>query len=295
MGHKVIVCSKKTTPFSFFSWIVIDQDTSQENDVSEILIHEQAHVDQKHSIDVIFSEFYTIFCWFNPLTWFLRKEIRLNLEYLADSSVIRSGYNAEQYQFHILRLSYPLAIAKLYTGFNFSPLKKRIKMMNTKKSTTKAYLKYILFVPVIVALLLVNQSKVEATPAIPEVLINYVENPVFEASKQTPTKPAKEKVYEHAEVMPQYPGGDAAFLEFVQKNVVYPTKAQDQGTHGTVRLRFVVAKDGSVGEIQVLRSLDPECDKAAAAAIKKSQNWIPGKDGGQPVAVWYNVPVRFEL
>ena len=320
MGHRVTVLPQKTAPFSFFSRIVIDQETSQGSDVQEILTHEQTHVDQKHSIDVIFSEIYTIFCWFNPLTWLLRKEIRLNLEYLADASVIRSGYDAEKYQFHILRLSYPLAIAKLHTGFNFSPLKKRIKMMNTKKSPTKAYIKYILFIPVVAALLLLNQKKMDAMPSIPDVLVAPIENLVAEVTVQTPTEtkqtpvkakqepaktaqnkktansaPDKKGIYEHVEQMPEFPGGDREFLKFVQENLRYPIEAQKKGIQGTVRIRFVVEKDGSIGEVQITRSLDPECDQAAAEAIKKSPKWIPGKAKGQDVSVWYNIPVRFEL
>ncbi len=108
-------------------------------------------------------------------------------------------------------------------------------------------------------------------------------------------EPVKEQVHEHVEQMPEYPGGTNEFLKFVQSNVVYPAISLEQGTHGTVRLRFVVEKDGSIGEVQILRSLDPSCDKEAMKAVKKSQKWIPGKQNGRAVAVWYNIPVRFEL
>ena len=316
MEYDVMILPYKTTPFSFFSRIFIDQETAENSNILEVLAHEQTHVNQKHSIDVISTEIYTIFCWFNPLTWLLRKEIRLNLEYLADESVIRSGYDAEQYQFHILKLSYPKAIAKLYTGFNFSPLKKRIKMMNTKKSPTKAYLKYILFIPVILALLLINQKKVEAMPSIPDVLVKPIENLVAEVTvqvpanaKQEPAKtttqkktpppppmaPDKDGVLVHVEKMPAFPSGDKAFLAFVQQNLTYPIEAQKKGTQGTIRLRFIVEKDGTIGDVQVIRGLSPECDKAATDAVKKSPKWIPGEHKGQAVAVWYNIPVKFEL
>lgn len=108
-------------------------------------------------------------------------------------------------------------------------------------------------------------------------------------------EPVKEQVHDHVEQMPDYPGGVNEFLKFVQSNVVYPVIAQEQGIHGTVRLRFVVEKDGSIGEVQIIRSLDPNCDKEAIKAVKKSPKWIPGKQNGRAVAVWFNVPVRFEL
>ncbi len=315
MGYNVIIHCKSTTPFSFFSWILMDNETSMENDVEEILAHEQAHVNQKHSVDVILFEIYSIFCWFNPLAWLLRKEVRLNLEYLADASVIRSGYNTEQYQFHILRLSYPMAIAQLYTGFNFSPLKKRIKMMNTKKTSNKAYLRYILFIPLIAALLFANQKKMDAMPVVPamnDILPTAVkdviptENPVPEQAIQNPTKtsqkqdvktPEKDEniIYDKVQQMPEYPGGVAEFLKYVQSDLIYPVPALEQGIQGTVRLRFVIKKDGSIGDVQVLRSLDPLCDKEAIKVIKNSQKWTPGKMKGEAVNVWYNVPVRFAL
>ncbi|MDR3061787.1 MAG: energy transducer TonB [Dysgonamonadaceae bacterium] len=108
-------------------------------------------------------------------------------------------------------------------------------------------------------------------------------------------EPVKEQVHDHVEQMPEYPGGTNEFLKFVQSNVVYPVIAQEQGIHGTVRLRFVVEKDGSIGEVQIIRSVDPNCDKEAIKAVKKSPKWIPGKQNGRAVAVWFNVPVRFEL
>ena len=108
-------------------------------------------------------------------------------------------------------------------------------------------------------------------------------------------EPVKEQVLEHVEQMPQYPGGDKEFLKFVQSNLTYPMIAQEQGIQGTVRLRFVVEKDGSIGDVQIVRGIEPNCDKEAAKAVKKSPKWIPGKQNGRAVAVWYNIPVRFEL
>ena len=108
-------------------------------------------------------------------------------------------------------------------------------------------------------------------------------------------EPEKKEVYDYVEQMPQYPGGDTEFLKFVQSNLVYPMISQEQGVSGTVRLRFVVEKDGSIGDVIVDRSLDRNCDNEAIKAVKKSQKWIPGKQNGREVAVWYSIPVRFEL
>ncbi|MDR1718498.1 MAG: TonB family protein [Dysgonamonadaceae bacterium] len=105
----------------------------------------------------------------------------------------------------------------------------------------------------------------------------------------------KEEIFTHVEVMPQFPGGDKELMNFLSKNIKYPVIAQEQGVQGTVTLRFVVDKEGNVGEIEVLRSLDPSCDKEAIRVVKMMPKWVPGKQNGRPVAVYYNLPVRYKL
>ena len=99
----------------------------------EILTHEQTHVRQWHSIDVIISEIVNIICWMNPFAWLLKTEIRLNLEYLADHKVMESGTNKKAYQYHLLGLANQNRQTGLYNNFNLSHLKNRIKMMNKKR------------------------------------------------------------------------------------------------------------------------------------------------------------------
>lgn len=97
------------------------------------------------------------------------------------------------------------------------------------------------------------------------------------------------------EEQPQYPGGDMAILKDLFSNFVYPTIAQEQGIQGRVSIKFVIEKDGSIGETKVEESLSPECDKAAISAIKKLKKFVPGKQNGKPVRVWYRLPIRFRL
>ena len=108
-------------------------------------------------------------------------------------------------------------------------------------------------------------------------------------------QPAKPEVYVHVEQMPQFPGGDPALLKWLSENIIYPTIAQEQGIQGTVNIRFVVKPDGTVGDVEVTKSLDPSCDREAVAKVKKLPKFTPGKQNGNPVHVWYNVPVRFRL
>ena len=97
------------------------------------------------------------------------------------------------------------------------------------------------------------------------------------------------------EEQPQYPGGDIVIFNDIFSNLVYPTIAQKQELQGTVIIRFVVEKDGSIGETKVEKSLSPECDKAAVSAIKKLKKFAPAKQNGMPIRVWYRLPVRFRL
>lgn len=97
-------------------------------------------------------------------------------------------------------------------------------------------------------------------------------------------------------VMAQFPGGEAALIAFMNKTVKYPQIAVEQELQGTVYLRFVVEKDGSIGEVRVTKSLSKECDQAAIVALKKAPRFSPAKnERGEPVRVWFNFPVRFEI
>jgi protein TonB len=105
----------------------------------------------------------------------------------------------------------------------------------------------------------------------------------------------KPKVWDHAEVMPAFPGGEKVMLQWLQDNMQYPVIAQEQGIQGRVIVRFVVGPDGSVGSAEVQRSLDPSCDREALRVIRKMPKWIPGRQNGQPVSVYYTLPVLFKL
>ena len=103
------------------------------------------------------------------------------------------------------------------------------------------------------------------------------------------------KVYTVVEQMPSFPGGEDALLKYIGSHIKYPSVALEQGIQGMVMLRFVVNPDGHVGEVQVLKSLDPYCDREAKRVIQSLPKFIPGKQQGRAVAVWYTCPVRFQI
>ena len=109
--------------------------------------------------------------------------------------------------------------------------------------------------------------------------------------------PKEEEVVDNAlvEVQATYPGGEAALLAFINKNIIYPRIALEQELQGKVILRFQVKADGSVGDIVIQKSLSRECDQAAKDVVKKLKRFIPAKQQGRPVPVWFTLPISFQI
>ena len=153
---------KADGPFSFFHWIFIHPSSHTEEEFNEILTQEQTHARQWHSIDVIISELVCIFCWCNPFAWLMKREIRTNLEYMADARVLENGYDSKTYQYHLLGLSHQKAAVTIYNSFNVLPLKKRIKMMNKKRTKEIGRTKYLMFLPLAALLMIVSNIETVA-------------------------------------------------------------------------------------------------------------------------------------
>lgn len=115
-----------------------------------------------------------------------------------------------------------------------------------------------------------------------------------ELQKETEAEDSN-KIYDKVEVMPEYPGGAAAFMRYLAQNVKYPTVAQENGTQGIVVVQFVVDADGSVTNAHVITSVDPYLDEEALRVIKSMPRWTPGKLNGKPVRVKYTTPIKFRL
>ena len=124
-----------------------------------------------------------------------------------------------------------------------------------------------------------NQARVE---------VKYVPVQVVEE------EPEEQTIFEVVENMPDFPGGQAALMQYLAKNIKYPTIAQENGTQGRVIVQFVVNKDGIV-DAKVVRSVDPYLDKEALRVINTMPKWKPGMQRGKPVRVKFTVPVMFRL
>ena len=198
------------SPFSFGPWIFIHPDGMDEQTLREVLIHEQAHVRGWHTLDILFSQVVCILFWWNPAAWLMRREVRMNLEFIADKAVCDVLVKSERvksekyqfpashetvesdpyfslggqadifhfsliraYQYRLLGFATQTNVATIANNFNVLPLKRRIIMMNLRRTRRTGMVKYILFVPVAAAMLLLSnidslartiESKVQETP-----------------------------------------------------------------------------------------------------------------------------------
>jgi len=290
-------------PYSFFKWIFINPEKYNQRALSEIIIHENTHVRQYHSIDVLLGEIVSILCWINPIAWLLKEEISINHEYMADQEVMNAGFDKKEYQYHLIGLEHtPTAAANLYNYFSVLPLKKRITMLNKKRTHQARILKYLALLPMAAGLLVINNMDAMARivdqpePVVTEAIEMIEEAPVSAPETiPAPLPPDDNKIYTMVDKMPQFPGGDVELLKFINENLKYPITAQEQGIEGRVVASFTVEKDGSINDVEIVRSLEESLDNESIRILKSLPKWTPGENNGKIVRVKFTVPIQFRL
>lgn len=304
-GITVHLLRGEGSPFSFFRWVFMYPSTLEGKQLHEVMVHECTHVSGLHSLDTLFSELFSIACWFNPFAWLMKQEVRMNLEYLADESVLSDGNARKSYQYHLLGLAYRQSneSTKIANNFNLLPLKKRIKMMNKRRTSEIGKAKYFLFAPLAGVLLMVSNIESvarEIGEQIPEVaeVQQKAEQAAEEKVKtkpQTDTTKKKKTWVCMPETMPQFPGGKLMLMKYLADNIKYPASAVKAKKQGRVIVTFIVQKDGSVTHAKIAKSIDPKLDAEALRIVKGMPKWTPGTQNGKPVSVRYMVPVKFSL
>lgn len=303
MDSEVCRMDDDTSPFSFFKWIFVNPDAQNETQLREIMVHEQTHVRQWHSVDILLMELCSILCWWNPFVWLMRREVRLNLEFLADDHVVTMGSERKSYQYHLLGLAYGKNVATISNNFNVLPLKLRIKMMNKKRTNGLGRTKYVLVPAVAVALLVASNIESVARTwngAKASVVTENMNEVAWSAPGDTLTAAPIEvapddKVFDVVEKMPSFPGGQQGLIQFLQQNMKYPEEAQKKGIEGRVMAQFVVDASGKVRDVEIARSVDPLLDAEALRVIQLMPDWEPGMQKGHKVNVKYTVPISFRL
>ncbi|SFT10586.1 M56 family metallopeptidase [Sphingobacterium wenxiniae] len=137
-------------PFSFFNRIYLNKEQHQDVELYDIFEHEDIHVKGLHTVDVLFFELLLSVCWYNPLVWLMRKAVRQNLEFLTDQQVLNKGVDKQSYQYSLLNVSKQGVAVGVSNQFNFKLLKKRISMMNKKRSSKLELSKYAFILPLVI-------------------------------------------------------------------------------------------------------------------------------------------------
>jgi len=304
-GIMVHLLKGEGSPFSFFRWVFMYPSTLEGRQLHEVMVHECTHVSGLHSLDTLFSELFSIACWFNPFAWLMKQEVRMNLEYLADESVLSDGNARKSYQYHLLGLAYrqPNESTKIANNFNLLPLKKKIKMMNKRRTSEIGKAKYLFFAPLAGVLLMVSNIESvarEIGEQIPEVA-EIQQKAEQAAEEKVKTKPQTDTTKKKnswdciPETMPYFPGGNVLMLKYLADNIKYPASAVKAKKQGRVIVGFIVQKDGSITHAKIVRSIDPELDAEALRVVKGMPKWTPGTQLGKPVSVKYALPVKFSL
>ncbi|WP_299212539.1 M56 family metallopeptidase [uncultured Aquimarina sp.] len=188
--YKIVETDTNHAPYSFWNRIFINPNQYNPDTYLQILKHEQMHITGKHSLDMLLVELLVTVQWFNPFAWLYRKAIDNNLEYLTDSGMLTKGEDKEVYQMNLLKVSTPDMPTGLATSYNQSFLKKRIIMMNSKKSTAKSGWKYLIIIPLL-AITVLSFNPVSINPSIAEVdeaFSNELETPTDEHFKESKFK-----------------------------------------------------------------------------------------------------------
>ena len=193
--------------------------TYESRDYSQILEHENAHVSQGHTFDILFTELVIVFLWFNPVLWLLKRSILLNHEYLADKSSIKGSPGIKEYQYKLLNLQTSLMNVPLAHNFS-SLIKNRIVMINKKPTPKSAALKNIIILPVAAILFVIFSFK----PETDQVSIMNDQKSIFSKSSET------------------------EILKFMAMNTGYPQEARNSLDTATIFVAVKMKKGGIIDE-----------------------------------------------
>ena len=314
-----VICVTGNTALSPFSWmhyIVMNRSDYEAHDAA-ILAHERGHIRLRHSWDLLFVDLLTALQWFNPAMWMLRSDLRAIHEYEADGEVLSLGINARQYQYLLISKAAGIGGYSLANGISHSTLKNRINMMLHKKSNRTSLLKLFALVPIVGITLALNartvndyvydgpqkQNPVKKGKKNTTIKVGTQEIKVTEASKddkattvtmnvvEDEQNATDDKVFDVVENMPEFNGGMGALMQYLSDNIRYP---EEKDIQGRVLVSFVVGKDGSISNAQVVKSVHPSFDAEALRIINNMPKWIPGTQNGKPVNVKYVVPINFK-
>ena len=288
-GNIIVLTDYAISPFCFFHYIVMSHD-DYTNNRGFILTHEQEHIRLHHYIDLVVLQLATIIQWFNPFVWLIGKNLKAIHEFEVDEAVLNKGIDATKYQQFLVIKAVGNRLQPFANNLNKESLKRRIIMMNQKKSNKWMMLKALFVIPV--ATLAVSVFANTTNMSNMAKAANTTANSISTNNMQT--KQSDSKVFVAVEVMPKFKGGNKALMEYLMMNVKYPESAAKAKQQGRAVVGFVVRKDGTVSDVYIVKSTGYDVlDNEAMRVVKSMPAWEPGKQKGKPVDVKYFVPITF--
>lgn len=282
--------------FSFFSKKRIDPNLPQLNTINR---HEEIHIAQLHSLDILFFELLNIFTWFNPIIYGYKYTIKNIHEYLADEEAAKFQGDKEQYALLLLSKAFGIAPNSLTnTFFNKSLIKKRIFMLHKKRSTRTAILKYGLFLPLFAITLVLSSATIRSNETIlavteeiplnePLSTINEVIVAPVKASLSPKKAVAKQATVKTINLDLNSPVWDK-FYNFSRKSIRYPAAAVESGLQGHSQIKFSI-KAGEVSNISILNKLGAGCDAEVIRILTAYEGFTAAQDGNYTFAVLFKL------
>lgn len=258
--------------FSFLNMIWVERTYSSE-DQEMIFNHEQVHSKLFHSADIILLELLKAVFWFNPMVYWLRKQITSIHEFQADDIAVKS-VDAQQYCSLLARVALQSADFPIANHFNNSLTLKRITMITNAKTK-------------------LSRWKIVSSAAVLAFIFAFIS--CNEQAKTQGALSKSDEVFNFVEEMATPQGGMGEFYRYVGQTLRYPPAARQKGTEGRVMVEFIVNKDGSISDVKLMKGIGEGCDEEAMRVIASSPKWNPAKQGGVIVRQKMVIPFVFKI
>lgn len=287
----ILIPTKGTLPtFSFMKYLFWDDSQAlEEKEKGQILRHELAHIQKKHSIDLLLMEVFHALLWFNPLMYPIKSALAITHEFEADEKAAE-GQQVEVYQQLLARQVLSQYGLSLGSHFNQSQTLKRLRML-TNKNANVYWGKLVL--SVVVFLLVFGAVSCEHSALENEDEI-ALQNEVAKDA-QNLQQDGSGEIFTVVEDQPEPPGGIPSFYSYISENLFYPAQARRMGIEGKVFVQFIVDTDGSITEVQAIKGIGAGCDTEAVKIVANSPKWQPGRQNGKAVKVRMILPISFKL
>ncbi len=271
--------------FSFGRYLVLNATDALAN--PEVLLrHEEAHIRQRHTADILAVEVMRVVFWFNPVVWLYKRALQEIHEFLADRAAVSEQIIQADYSRQLVAYALNVPVTALTTPFVcVSTLKQRIVMLQKPASNRWALLSYALILPLAALLTMCTQSEDEVTNTERPVALNQ---PAHQANIDG-------EILTVVQNQPEFPGGIKKLGDYLAQNIRYPAAAQKANVQGRVFVSFIVTKAGDIADVKTLKGIGFGADEEAVRVMKSMPRWQPGTQNGEAINVRYNLPINFQL